>query len=473
MLAQRDAPIMAIATPPGRGAVGVVRLSGKQLQAFGQQLCQVPLKARHAHLVQLQDDQGQAIDQVLALYFPAPHSYTGEDVLELQCHGGTVVLHMVLAHCLALAQQTDHQGRACLPGLRMAQPGEFTQRAYLNQKIDLAQAEAVADVIDAHTEAAVRSAGRSLQGAFSKQVDGLKDALVHVRMQIEACLDFPEEDIVLSEQLGVASQLSALQTQLLALLAQAEQGALLRDGLKVVIAGQPNAGKSSLLNALAGAELAIVTPIAGTTRDVLGESIQIEGVPIHVLDTAGLRDLSMADEVEQMGIGRAWAQIQQADMVLLLNDLSRAHDAVYQTAQHHLRAQIEQAMPPRTHLLQVNNKADTLVSTEVAEQDEAVRISAKTGWGLPELRQRILALAGWSSQAQEGVFTARTRHVQALRQVAQHVAVATAQLGHASPALDLLAEECRLAQLSLASLTGDFSADDLLGEIFSRFCIGK
>jgi tRNA modification GTPase len=451
----------------------VVRLSGKQLQAFGQRLCQVPLKARHAHLVQLQDEQGQAIDQVLALYFPAPHSYTGEDVLELQCHGGTVVLHMVLAHCLALAQQTDPQGRACLPGLRMAQPGEFTQRAYLNQKIDLAQAEAVADLIDAHTEAAVRSAGRSLQGAFSKQVDGLKDALVHVRMQIEASLDFPEEDIDFIEQLGVARQLSALQTQLLALLAQAEQGALLRDGLKVVIAGQPNAGKSSLLNALAGAELAIVTPIAGTTRDVLGESIQIEGVPIHVLDTAGLRDLSMADEVEQMGIGRAWAQIQQADMVLLLNDLSRAHDADYQATQQHLLAQIEQAMPPRTHLLQVNNKADTQGSTQETEPREAVRISAKTGQGLAELRQRILSLAGWSSQTQEGVFTARTRHVQALQQVAQHVAVAMAQLGHASPALDLLAEECRLAQFALASLTGDFSADDLLGEIFSRFCIGK
>lgn len=473
MLAQRDAPIMAIATPPGRGAVGVVRLSGKHLQAFGQRLCQVPLKARHAHLVQLQDEQGQAIDQVLALYFPAPHSYTGEDVLELQCHGGTVVLYMVLAHCLALAQQTDDQGRACLPGLRMAQPGEFTQRAYLNQKIDLAQAEAVADLIDAHTEAAVRSAGRSLQGAFSKQVDGLKDALVHVRMQIEASLDFPEEDIDFIEQLGVARQLSALQTQLLALLAQAEQGALLRDGLKVVIAGQPNAGKSSLLNALAGAELAIVTPIAGTTRDVLGESIQIEGVPIHVLDTAGLRDLSMADEVEQMGIGRAWAQIQQADMVLLLNDLSRAHDAAYQSTQHSLLAQIEQAMPPRTHLLQVNNKADTQDSAQVTEPREAVRISAKTGQGLSELRQRILSLAGWSSQTQEGVFTARTRHVQALRQVAQHLAVATSQVAHASPALDLLAEECRLAQLALASLTGDFSADDLLGEIFSRFCIGK
>ena len=360
-----------------------------------------------------------------------------------------------------------------LAGLRMAEPGEFTQRAYMNQKIDLAQAEAVADLIDAQTQAAVRSAGRSLQGVFSNQVHGLTGALVQVRMQIEASLDFPEEDIDFIEQLGVSRQLTELQAQLASLLAQAEQGALLRDGLKLVIAGQPNAGKSSLLNALAGAELAIVTPIAGTTRDVLGQSIQIEGVPIHVLDTAGLRDMQLADEVEQIGIDRAWGQIQQADMVLLLNDLSRAHDAPYQMAQSGLHAQIQQRLPARTQLLQVDNKADTCSLAAGLPADRVLRISAKTGLGLAELRQHILRLAGWSPQTQEGVFNARTRHVQALQQAGQHLQAAAAHLTRRWPALDLLAEECRLAQQALASLTGDFTADDLLGEIFSRFCIGK
>jgi len=473
MLAKRGAPIMAIATPPGRGAVGVVRISGKDLQLFAQTLCQTNPQPRHAHLVHLQDEYGQAIDQLLALYFPGPHSYTGEDVLELQCHGGTVVLHMVMAHCLALAQGLNAQGQALLADLRMAEPGEFTQRAYLNHKIDLAQAEAVADLIDAQTQAAVRSAGRSLQGVFSNQVHALTQALVQVRMQIEASLDFPEEDIDFIEQLGVSRQLSELQAQLASLLAQAEQGALLRDGLKLVIAGQPNAGKSSLLNALAGAELAIVTPIAGTTRDVLGQSIQIEGVPIHVLDTAGLRDMHLADAVEQIGIDRAWGQIQQADMVLLLNDLSRAQDAPYQTQQRELLAQIHQRMPARTQLLQVDNKSDTCSLAAGLAADQVLRISAKTGHGLAELRQHILRLAGWSPQTQEGVFTARTRHLQALRQAGQHLQAAATHLTHRSPALDLLAEECRLAQQAMASLTGDFTADDLLGEIFSRFCIGK
>lgn len=473
MLAYRDDPIIAIATAPGRGAIGVVRISGQHLLAFAQALCRVSLKPRHAQRVPLQDDTGRIIDQALVLYFPAPNSYTGEDVLELQCHGGMVVLNMVLAHCLAMAQQNNPHGQVNLRGLRLAQPGEFTQRAYLNNKIDLAQAEAVADLIDAHTEAAARSAGRSLQGTFSKQVHGLKDALVHVRTQIEASLDFPEEDIDFIEQLGVARQVKDLLNQVENLLALAEQGVLLRDGLKLVIAGQPNAGKSTLLNALAGAELAIVTPIAGTTRDVLGQWIQIEGVPIHVLDTAGLRDQALADEVEQIGINRAWQQIQQADMVLLMRDVGRAHDSAYQQSQQALQAQIQQAMSARTRLLLIDNKADTLGLATAPEDCQVVRLSAKTGQGLPALRERILTLAGWSSQTQEGVFTARTRHVQALRQATHHLSMAVAQLGPPAPALDLLAEECRLAQRALSSLIGDVSADDLLGEIFSRFCIGK
>lgn len=472
MLAQRDDPIIAIATAPGRGAVGVVRISGKHLQPFAEQLCGMSLKPRHAHLLTLKDAQGQPIDQVLAIHFPAPHSYTGEDVLELQGHGGSVVMHMVLQHCLSLAAQVDANQHALLPHLRQALPGEFTQRAYLNQKIDLAQAEAIADLIDANTEAAVRSAGRSLQGVFSSQVNALLKDLVHLRMQIEACLDFPEEDIDFIQSLGVAQQLQTLLGQTQALQDQAQQGQLLRDGLKLVIAGQPNAGKSSLLNALAGAELAIVTPIAGTTRDVLGQAIQIEGVPIHVLDTAGLRAMTDADEVEQIGIERAWAQIKQADMVLLLSDLSRSHEPSYQQAQQQLQQDILNVLPPRTQLLRVNNKCDTPGHPGASDAD-AVAISAKTGVGLQTLRERILQLAGWQSGAQEGVFTARNRHLQALQLVHQHVWQAQSILANDAPALDLLAEECRLAQQALASLTGEFSADDLLGEIFASFCIGK
>jgi len=469
MLALRDDPIMAIATPPGRGAVGVVRISGKHLKAFAETLCQQTLTPRRAHLVTLKDALDQPLDQVLAIYFPGPHSYTGEDVLELQGHGGTVVMHMVMARCLALAQSHQADHTPWLPHLRMAQAGEFTQRAYLNQKLDLAQAEAVADLIDANTEAAVRSAGRSMQGAFSDQVHALKDALVHLRVQIEACLDFPEEDIDFIHEMQVAQQLHTLVTNTAALSAQAKQGALLRDGLKLVIAGQPNAGKSSLLNALAGAELAIVTPIAGTTRDVLSQSIQIEGVPIHVLDTAGLRDQALADEVEQIGMERAWAQIKQADMVLLLNDVARTEDA-YQQRQAQLQQDIQDLLPKHTSLLLVDNKCDMVPSTL---SPQAVAISAKQGTGLDALRAKILQLAGWQASAQDGVFTARARHLAALAEVLHHLAAATHMLNKPRPALDLLAEECRLAQQSLSSLTGEFSADDLLGEIFSNFCIGK
>ena len=469
MLALRDDPIMAIATPPGRGAVGVVRISGKHLKAFAESLCQQALTPRHAHLLTLKDAQGQAIDQVLAIYFPGPHSYTGEDVLELQGHGGTIVMHMVMARCLTLAQSTKPDSTPWLPHLRMAQAGEFTQRAYLNQKLDLAQAEAVADLIDANTEAAVRSAGRSMQGAFSDQVHALKAALVHLRVQIEACLDFPEEDLDFIKAMQVAEQLQSLLQHAAALTSQAKQGALLRDGLKLVIAGQPNAGKSSLLNALAGAELAIVTPIAGTTRDVLSQSIQMEGVPIHVLDTAGLRDHTQADEVEQIGMERAWAQIKQADIVLLLNDVARTDDA-YQQQQRQLQEDIEAVLPKHTSLLLVDNKCDMVAATE---NTKALQISAKKGLGLQALRTHILQLAGWQSSAQEGVFTARARHLEALAVVLQHLQAAQQMLNHPQPALDLLAEECRLAQQSLSSLTGEFSADDLLGEIFSNFCIGK
>ncbi len=470
MLSERDAPIIAVATPPGKGAVGIVRISGKDLRTFADALCRQNLEPRRAYLTAIRDEHGQTVDQVLALFFSAPHSYTGEDVLELQGHGGPIVLSMLVEHCLAFARRQN----VGLAGLRLAQPGEFTQRAYLNQKMDLAQAEAVSDVIDAQTQAAVRGAGRSLVGAFSKQVEKLQEQLLRLRMLVEASLDFPEEDIDFVTQADVAGQLRAMQEETRLLCVKTRQGALLRDGMKLVIAGQPNAGKSSLLNALTGQDTAIVTPVAGTTRDVLTQTISIEGVPVHVVDTAGLRDTQSVDEVEKIGIERAWAQVKDADVLLLLHDLSRGNDAAYKARQTALTEQILQQKNSHSPLLHVFNKTDLVTAVhESIGQQSAMCISAKTGQGLQELRVSLLQSVGWQAEHQEGVFSARQRHVNALEQVHLHTAQALGVLQTPSPALDLLAEELRCAQQQLSCLTGAMSADDLLGEIFSRFCIGK
>ena len=472
--ASRD-PIVAIATAPGRGAVGMVRVSGRGLAPFVQALLGRDLKPRMATYGPFPDADGSPIDHGLALWFVAPHSYTGEDVLELQAHGGPVVLQLLLARCLAVAALPDASGKAVLPGLRAARPGEFTERAFLNDKLDLAQAEAVADLIDASTEAAARSASRSLAGVFSQRVHGLRDALIHLRMLVEATLDFPEEEIDFLQKADAAGQLARLQEQVRAVLAEARQGALLREGLTVVIAGQPNAGKSSLLNALAGAELAIVTPIAGTTRDVVQQTIQIEGVPLHVVDTAGLREGTDVDEVERIGIERAWGQIARADAVLFLHDLTRAHDAGYAAADAAIAAQLQRDMPPGVPVLQVWNKTDQVdaaVLGAVPMDEASLAMSARSGAGLDALRQRLLAMAGWQPAA-EGLFMARERHVQALHQVAGHLDTAADCLALQAAHLDVMAEELRLAQQALGAITGEFSADDLLGEIFSRFCIGK
>jgi len=458
MLPRHADPIAAIATAPGRGGVGIVRISGKGLGPLVQALLGRTLRPREATYLPFNDAQGQPIDQGLALHFPAPHSYTGEDVLELQAHGGPVVLQLLLARCLEAAAQ------GVLPGLRLAQPGEFTERAFLNDKIDLAQAEAIADLIDASTETAARSASRSLTGAFSAEIHGLRDALIHLRMLVEATLDFPEEEIDFLQKADAWGQLSALQQQLARVMQRTRQGALLREGIKVVIAGQPNAGKSSLLNALAGAELAIVTPIAGTTRDKVQQTIQIEGVPLHIIDTAGLRDSS--DEVEQIGIARAWDAIAAADAVLFLHDLTRTEAPEYAEAD----ASIAARLPPHIPVIHVWNKLDR--APEAAAPEDGVRLSARTGEGLDGLRRVLLDVAGWQS-APEGVYTARARHVQALQAVDAHLQEAAGQLQARGPALDLLAEELRLAQNALNEITGEFSSDDLLGVIFSSFCIGK
>lgn len=477
MLSAQGDPITAIATAPGRGAVGIVRVSGRGLQPFVQALLARELKAREATYLPLPDAQGQPIDHGLALWFPGPHSYTGEDVLELQGHGGPVVLQLLLARCLAVAQSLNAAGQPLLPGLRLARPGEFTERAFLNDKLDLAQAEAVADLIDASTEAAARSASRSLAGVFSERIHSLRDALIHLRMLVEATLDFPEEDIDFLQKADAMGQLQRLRSALTDVQGQARQGALLRDGLKVVIAGQPNAGKSSLLNALAGAELAIVTPIAGTTRDVVQQTIQIEGVPLHVIDTAGLRDSPDVDEVEKMGIQRAWSQIERADAVLFLHDLTRCESSEYQVADAAIAAHLSTALPPGVTVLQVWNKLDQCPAGAVAALAERLQagelaLSAKSGDGLETLRQRLLALAGWQ-HAGDGLFMARERHLQALKRVGAHLESAHALLAEGAEHLDLLAEELRLAQHALGEITGEFTADDLLGEIFSRFCIGK
>ena len=482
MLARQLDPIAAIATATGRGAVGIVRISGKAIVSIIDALCGKQLVPRQASYLAFRDAQGLPIDQGLALFFPAPHSYTGEDVLEMQAHGGPVVLQLLLGRCLQAAAEIDAAtGRPRLPGLRVAQPGEFTERAFLNDKIDLAQAEAIADLIDASTETAARSAARSLSGEFSKEVAELLAKLVHLRMLVEATLDFPEEDIDFLQQADASGQLQSLQSSVATVMQRAVQGAILREGIKVVIAGQPNAGKSSLLNALAGADLAIVTAIAGTTRDKVSQLIQIDGVPLHVVDTAGLRDRDAPDmdPVEKLGIARAWEEIQSADAVLFLHDLTRQHmpqqaalAQAYRAADAEIQSVLSSKLPPHTAVIHVWNKIDAAGDTALPEACGSVLISAKTGAGLQDLKTQLLQLVGWQS-APEGVFMARERHVQALQQVTNQLSRAAAQLQAQKPSLDLLAEDLRQAQRALSQITGEFTPDDLLGEIFSKFCIGK
>lgn len=471
-------PIVAVATAPGRGAVGIVRVSGRGLMLLAQALCGQPLKPRHATYTPFLDAQGRPLDQGLALFFEGPQSYTGEDVLELQAHGGPVVLQMLVQRCLDAAAGPGPASGAMLPGLRLAEPGEFTRRAFLNDKLDLAQAEAVADLIDAGTEAAARSAARSLQGEFSQRIDELAQRLLHLRMLVEATLDFPEEEIDFLQQADAQGQLDGLDAALTAVMTQTRQGVLLREGLRAVIAGQPNVGKSSLLNALAGQDVAIVTPIAGTTRDRIEQALQIDGVPLHVVDTAGLREPGeAADEVERIGIERSWQAIRGADAVLLVRDLSRCGQPDYDTADAAIAAQLQAHAVDPARVLVVWNKADAGGVAAGAEEAHAsgaqgLRVSARTGQGLAALKAALLQRAGWQALP-EGVAIARTRHIQALQRCAQQLALAQAQLRSPAPALDLLAEDLRQAHQALGEITGQVGADELLGVIFSSFCIGK
>lgn len=440
--------IAAIATASGAGGIGVVRVSGPLSQYIAVEIlghCPAP---RHAAYLDFKQANGDLIDRGIAIFYPNPHSYTGEDVLELQAHGGTALMQILLARCISL-------------GARQAEPGEFTRRAYLNDKMDLAQAEAVADVINAATQEAAQSAVRSLSGEFSLHINKLLSKLVDLRMYVEACLDFPEEEIDFITQGRVAEKLSAIINELQAVFAKAKQGSLLREGINVVLVGQPNVGKSSLMNQLAGEEVAIVTSIAGTTRDTIKNAIQINGVPLHIIDTAGLRETD--DEVEKFGIARTWATLETAHIALLLVD---ATHGITETEKS-----ILERLPQKTRKIWVHNKIDvTKEPALVQEKAHAahVYISAKTGLGVDLLKAELLKLAGYQNHS-EGVFMARARHLQALDTVDAHLQRAQNQMTSA----ELVAEELRLAQEALSTITGEFTPDDLLGEIFSKFCIGK
>jgi len=465
-------PIAAIATAPGRGGIGVVRVSGPDLSSVITAVCGRELRPRMATLLPFMAEDGEPIDTGLAIHFPAPHSYTGEDVLELQGHGGPVVMQMLLARVLQAGADK---------GLRAARPGEFTERAFLNDKLDLAQAEAVADLIDASSAQAARSASRSLSGLFSQAVHGVVDQLIELRMLVEATLDFPEEEIDFLERSDARGRLARVRESLDALLAQARQGALLREGLHVVLAGAPNVGKSSLLNALAGAEVAIVTAVAGTTRDRIEQAIQIEGVPLVIVDTAGLRQT--ADEVERIGIERTWQALERADVAVHLGvaqgesaggldgSLAQQSARALESASDDLDEAIVRRLPAGTPVLRVWNKID-LVGVPARANEGSVCLSARTGEGIDLLRAALLRLAGWQG-ASEGLFMARERHLQALREARSHLHEAHAHAQRRDEVLDLFAEELRLAQEALNRITGEFDADDLLGVIFSRFCIGK
>ncbi len=440
--------IAAIATAPGRGGIGVVRVSGNALQAYAAQLIPRALAPRLAAYTPFLDAAGQAIDEGLALFFPAPHSYTGEDVLELHGHGGPVVLQQLLQRCLEL-------------GARLARPGEFTERAFLNGRMDLAQAEGVADLIEASTALAARAALHSLQGRFSQLIQLLSKDLVRLRTLVEATLDFPEEEVEFLTAGRAGQQLEAIREQLATTLAATRQGSVLRNGIQVVLVGEPNVGKSSLLNRLAGEDVAIVTTTPGTTRDALRLQIDLGGVPVQVIDTAGLRETE--DPIERLGIARTWAAIEKADLALLIEDASAKAGG---SNQH-----IIDQLPADLGRIRVVNKIDLVgaQSCRVRSGTGAeVWVSALTGAGFADLQQAIWEQAGWQPSG-EGVFTARARHIEAL-QVAERHLVTAASLGNR---LELYAEELRLAHEALGRITGAFSADDLLGEIFSKFCIGK
>jgi len=447
--------IVAQATPPGRGGVGIIRVSGPQAPDLAKRVLGFAPQPRHAHFAAFLNQQREELDQGIALYFPGPNSFTGEDVLEFQGHGGPVILDLLLQELIAL-------------GARPARPGEFSERAFLNDKLDLTQAEAIADLIDSSSEQAARSALRSLQGVFSQRVHELVEALIQLRIYVEAAIDFPEEEIDFLADGKVQSDLDAILRRLAEVRQEARQGSLLREGMRVVIAGRPNAGKSSLLNALAGREAAIVTDIEGTTRDVLREHIHIDGMPLHIIDTAGLRDAP--DEVERIGIDRAWNEIRNADRILMMVDSTRSAT----TDPLGLWPELGEHLDDLSHLTLIRNKADLSGEATRIEQvgeHTLIALSAKDGAGVELLREHLKSVMGFAGTT-EGGFMARRRHIDALERARELLETGLFQL-QSEGAGELLAEDLRLAQQTLGEITGEFTPDDLLGRIFSSFCIGK
>ncbi|MCL1064207.1 tRNA uridine-5-carboxymethylaminomethyl(34) synthesis GTPase MnmE [Shewanella benthica] len=448
--------IVAQATAPGRGGVGIIRISGDQASEVAMAMIGRIPKTRYADYCDFKTADGEVIDQGIALYFKGPNSFTGEDVLELQGHGGQIVLDMLIKRVMETK------------GIRIARPGEFSEQAFMNDKLDLTQAEAIADLIDATSEQAAKSALNSLQGEFSAEVHALVEQVTNLRLYVEAAIDFPDEEVDFLSDGKIAGSLNKIITKLDSVKASAKQGSIIREGMKVVIAGRPNAGKSSLLNALAGKESAIVTEVAGTTRDVLREHIHLDGMPLHIIDTAGLRET--VDTVEKIGIERAWAEIETADQVLFMVD-GTTTDAV---DPHEIWPDFIDRLPNRLGITVVRNKADLTGESLVLTEDHGhpvFRISAKTGLGIEELKQHLKSLMGYQSNL-EGGFIARRRHLEALDLASSHLMLGKEQL-EVYLAGELLAEELRMTQLALSEITGKFTSDDLLGKIFSSFCIGK
>ena len=448
--------IVAQATAPGRGGVGIIRVSGPLASKVALEVTGKELRPRYAEYLPFTSEDGTQLDQGIALYFPNPNSFTGEDVLELQGHGGPVVMDMLIKRILQI------------PGIRTARPGEFSERAFMNDKLDLAQAEAIADLIDASSEEAAKSALKSLQGAFSNHIHTLVESLIHLRIYVEAAIDFPEEEIDFLADGKVSADLQTIIDNLAAVRREANQGAIMREGMKVVIAGRPNAGKSSLLNALSGKESAIVTDIAGTTRDVLREHIHIDGMPLHIIDTAGLRDAS--DEVEKIGIERAWDEISQADRVLFMVDGTTTEA----TDPKDIWPDFVDRLPDHMGMTVIRNKVDQTdenLGICHVNSPTLIRLSAKTGAGVDALRTHLKECMGFAG-GNEGGFMARRRHLEALEKAAEHLDIGQQQL-EGYMAGEILAEELRIAQQHLSEITGEFTSDDLLGRIFSSFCIGK
>ena len=452
--------IVAQATPPGRGGVGIVRVSGPQALKVAEHILRIPLSPRQATYTDFYNAMGEIIDQGIAIYFKNPHSFTGEDVVEFQGHGGPVIIDMLLEAILAV------------PNVRLARPGEFSEQAFLNDKLDLAQAEAIADLIDASSQQAAKSALRSLQGEFSEQINTLSEAIIHLRMYVEAAIDFPDEEIDFLSDGKVSNDLTTILEQVGKVRSQAKQGTLLREGMQVVIAGKPNAGKSSLLNALAGRESAIVTDIAGTTRDVLKEHIHINGMPLHIIDTAGLRE--SPDKVEQIGIARAWEAINQADRVLFVVDSTESDSIDPYLIWPEFMQQLPAGMPVTVIRNKVDKTGDEIRLHQIDSAHGAfttIALSASTGDGVEVLKDHLAASIGLDTTT-EGQFIARRRHMDAIDTALAHLETGEQQLND-NLAGELLAEELRLAHQALTEITGEFTSDDLLGRIFSSFCIGK